>query len=184
MAHGVAVQEELARHAVHASLQAQIRVEGLHQIGVALVGRERSEDLIGERADLARRLTEDEAVRTQVVEVRGVPDAAVRSSKAKCLLRLDEREVRARRPGLRTRDARGELGVGDLGGDPRAQPLPFAARVDRRGRRDGGAQLRGRPGVAACERDRQVPRVARTCPLNRKSLPFWEAFGSSLVRCG
>ena len=105
--------------------------------------------------------------------------------------------MRARRPRLRTRDARGELLVGDLGGDARAQPLPFAARVDRRGRRDdggdeasrgaydacvrrdggrdGGAKLRRRSRVAACERDRQVPRVARTCPLNRKSLPFWEA---------
>ena len=31
--------------------------------------------------------------------------------------------------------------------------------------------------MAACERDRQVPRVARTCPLKQKSLPiFWEAF--------
>ena len=54
MAHRVAVQEQLARHAVHASLEAQVRVERLHQIVVALVGRERSEDVIGERADLAR----------------------------------------------------------------------------------------------------------------------------------
>jgi hypothetical protein len=30
--------------------------------------------------------------------------------------------------------------------------------------------------VAACERDRQVPRVARTCPLNRKASLFLGGF--------
>src|SRR5439155_18073113 len=93
--HGVAVQVELARHTVHASLKTQVRVERLHEVGVALVGRERTEDLIGERTDLARGLTEHEAVRTQVVEVRRGANTAIRSPEPERLLRLHEREVGA-----------------------------------------------------------------------------------------
>ena len=143
-------------------------------------------------ADLAHGLTEDEAVRTKVVEVRGAAFAIGRAAERKRLLRLNEREVRARRPRLRSGDAGGELVVGDIRGHARAQPLPFAARVDgrgrgddrcdesgggaddsrvvRRGRGNSGAQLRCRARVAARERDREVPGVARTCPLrNRKA---------------
>src|SRR6185503_7338579 len=149
-------------------------------------------DALGEGANLARGLTEHEAVRTKVIEVRRASVAVGGAPERERLFRLNEREVRARRPRLRTRDACGELAVGNVGGHARAQPLPFAARVDRRGRRDdrgdetargaddacvlghrrgnGGAQLRGRSRLAACERDREVPGVARTSPLtNRKA---------------
>ena len=203
VAHGVAVEVQLARDAVHASLKTQVRVERLHQIVVARVRAERPEDAVGERADLARGLTEHEAVRTQVVEVRRAPLAVSRAPERESLLSLDEGEMRARRTRLWTGDAGGELAVGNIGGHACAQPLPFAARVYGRGRRDDrrdetsggandarvlgdsrrdrGAKLRRRTSVSARERDREVPGVARTCPLNKKSLPFWEAFGSSLV---
>ena len=127
-----------------------------------------------------------EAVGTQVVEVRRASFAIGRAPERQSLLGLDEREVRARRAGLRTGDAGGELAIGNVGGHACAQPLPFAARVDGRGRRydgsyetarrsndsrvvrngrgNGGAQLRRRAGVAACERDREVPCVARIAP--------------------
>jgi hypothetical protein len=93
MANGVAVEVQLARDAVHASLKAEIGIERLHQISVPLVGTEWSEDAIGERSDLARGLTEDEAIRTEVVEVRRAPIAAVGTAERECLLRLNEREV-------------------------------------------------------------------------------------------
>ncbi len=130
------MQVQLARDAVHAPLKTQVRVERLHQVGVPLVGAERSEDAIGERSDLARRLPEDEAVGTEVVEMCRVAVAIGRAPERKGLLGLDQREVRALRARLRTRDTRGELAVGDVGGHARAQPLPFAARVHGSGRRD------------------------------------------------
>ena len=83
MANGVAMQVELARDAVHAPLKAEIRIERLHQIVVARVGAERSEDAVGERADLARGLTEHEAVRTEVVEVRRAPFAIASCARAR-----------------------------------------------------------------------------------------------------
>ena len=191
MTNGVPMEVQLARDAVDAALKSKVRVERLHEIRVPLVSAERTEDAIGERADLARGLAEDEAIGTEVVEVRRAAVAVRRAAEREGLLGLDKREVGAGRSGLRTCDARRELVVRDVGGHARAQPLPFAARVDGRGRRydgsdetargaddarvvrdgrgNGGAQLRGRTGVAACERDREVPCVARrSLPLTKK----------------
>src|SRR5439155_1311932 len=70
LAHRVAVEEEIARDAVETAVETQVRVECAHEVGVALAVGERSEDPIGELADVALGPTEHKAVRAEVVKER------------------------------------------------------------------------------------------------------------------
>src|SRR5437899_1343758 len=109
LAHGVAVQVERARDRVHAAVEPQVRLERAHELGVLLVLRERAEDALGERADVVLGPTQDEAVRTEVLEVRRAALPTDRARHDDGLLGLEEREVRAGRAVLRTGDAGGEV---------------------------------------------------------------------------
>src|SRR5581483_2576060 len=100
--HGVAMQEELARDGVEVAVRAQVRLERVDELGVALVGDELAEHALGEGAHLVRRLVEDEAVRSELVEMRRAALAVERAADDEGVLGLHEREVRAGCAALRT----------------------------------------------------------------------------------
>jgi len=178
------VQEQLARDAVHAAVQLEVRLEGSDEVGVTLVVSERTENALGVGLDVTLRLTEDEAVRTKVLEVRRLRFAAVRADQGDGLFRLEEREVRAGGPALRARNGDRQLVIVRVLRDATAQPLPLAARVDvfihfedrsdhigarpydlRVGRRGRGHRRPQVPvGDPARERDRQISRVTHLFP--------------------
>src|SRR5882672_3892052 len=124
MSNGVPVDEEVARDRVHAAAAAQIRLERVEEVLVTRLRGERTKEAFGERADVVRRLIEDEAERAELVEVDRPPGAVQTATERERVFGLEEREMRAGRSGLRPRDPGGDV-IRERGADE----LPKLLRV-------------------------------------------------------
>lgn len=126
--HGVAMQEQLTSDRVQIALQSQVRLERVDELRVRLIRDERTEDALGERLDLARRLIEHQAIRTELFEVRRAPLTVERAADDKCVRGLHEREVRAGGAMLRPCDTGRDGCIPERGNDG----APYALRLDPR----------------------------------------------------
>jgi hypothetical protein len=111
-------------------VEPQVRIEGSHEVGVLLAVCERTEDAIGELADVALGPPEHERVRAEVVEHGDRAVAAHRAADDDGLFRLKEREVRAGRAALGTADAGRQPVVAARACETRAERFGVSARVD------------------------------------------------------
>src|SRR5712691_3728049 len=109
MAHGVAMQEQLARDGVGAAAAAQICLERVEEWLVSGLRGQGTEDAFEERADVRGRLIEDEAIGAQIVEMHGAAVSVESAPDRERVLRLKEREVRSGRSRLRSRDPRRDI---------------------------------------------------------------------------
>src|SRR6187551_1401561 len=114
------MEEQLPRHGIHAAAVAQVRLERVKELVVPVLGDERTERALRERADLLGRLRQDEAERAELVEVDGLAVAAQPAADGERVLRLEEGKVRARLPWLGPGHARGDV-IRDALADQHAQ---------------------------------------------------------------
>ena len=112
-------------------MEAQVRVERAHELGVLLSVGQRSEGPVGELADVALGSSQHERVRPEVLEHRDGAVAAHGAADDDRLLRLEESEVRTGRAALRATDARGKPIVFGRARETNAERLRVGARVDR-----------------------------------------------------
>ena len=125
------MEEEIARHGVQAAVQAQVRIERTNEIGVLVSIGERTEDAVGELANVALGPPEHEGIWAKVFEHRDSAVAAHRAAEDDRLLGLEKREMRAGRAAFRPADAGRERVVSVGTGETRAERLGVRTRVDR-----------------------------------------------------